>query len=184
MDRRQRKTREAIFEAFTELIAHKDYMKITVGEIIAAADIGRATFYDHFETKDTLLSEFCEELFCHLFDAEKGNNPEHRHIFNCDSTESPFLHLLKHLQKNDNEILTLLFSQNNSLFIGHFKRNIAALIARNISIFESPKTKNLPKSFWENHIVSTFVETLSWWYCNGMKETPEEITEYFFKVVL
>ena len=41
MDRRQRKTREAIFRAFTELLADKDFARITVGEIIDRADIGK-----------------------------------------------------------------------------------------------------------------------------------------------
>ena len=184
MDRRQRRTREAIFNAFTALISKKEYNQITVGEIITTADVGRATFYDHFETKDTLLKEFSEELFCHLYDAENGTNPEHRHIFDCDSSESPFTHLLKHLQKNDNEIMTLLFSQNNSLFAGYFKRNVAALVERNFTLFETKKMQNLPLDFQKNHIVSTYVETINWWFQNGMKETPEEITEYFFTAVL
>ena len=76
MDRRQRKTREAIFSAFTELLSKKDFNQITVGEIIERADIGRATFYSHFETKDFLLKEFCEELFCHIFDAENDEGHE------------------------------------------------------------------------------------------------------------
>ena len=67
MDRRQRKTREAIFKAFTELLSQKNFDQITVGEIIESADIGRATFYSNFETKDYLLKEFCKELFCHIF---------------------------------------------------------------------------------------------------------------------
>ena len=67
MDRRQRKTREAIFKAFISLLSKKHYSKITVGEIIEIADIGRATFYSHFETKDFLLKELCVELFNHIF---------------------------------------------------------------------------------------------------------------------
>ena len=95
MDRRQRKTREAIFAAFTGLLATKDFSQITVGEIIELADVGRATFYAHFETKDFLLREFCEELFCHLFDAESDSGHNHRHIFDCEGTDSVFLHLFR-----------------------------------------------------------------------------------------
>ena len=63
MDRRQRKTREAIFAAFSALLARKDFTHITVGEILELADVGRATFYAHFETKDFLLKAFCDELW-------------------------------------------------------------------------------------------------------------------------
>ena len=97
MDRRQRKTREAIFRAFTELLSQKDFHQITVGELIDRANVGRATFYAHFETRDFLLKEFCEELFCHLFDTENHAGSEHHHIFECSGSESVFLHLLQHL---------------------------------------------------------------------------------------
>ena len=72
MDRRQKKTRNAIFKAFTTLLSQKDFAHITVGEIIELADVGRATFYAHFETKDFLLKEFSQELFCHVFDMERN----------------------------------------------------------------------------------------------------------------
>ena len=183
MDRRQRKTREAIFNAFTELLSKKDFNQITVGEIIGNADVGRATFYSHFETKDFLLKEFCEELFCHIFDAENNSENDHKHIFECDCSDSVFLHLLQHLQKNDNNILTLLSSQNNELFLRYFRYNIEILVEEHLALFESKRDENIPLSFWKNHIVSTFVETIRWWIKNDMKESPESITEYFFKVM-
>ena len=179
MDRRQRKTREAIFHAFTKLLSKKDFNQITVGEIIEAADIGRATFYAHFETKDYLLKAFCEELFCHIFDTETGNT--HRHIFDCDGAESVFLHLLQHLQKNDNNILALLASQNNELFLRYFRADLEKLVESQLALFERPK--DIPEDFWMHHITSTFVETLKWWISRGMQEMPEKITEYFFAVV-
>ena len=183
MDKRQRKTREAIFHAFTELLSKKDFSHITVGEIIDRADVGRATFYSHFETKDFLLKELCEELFCHIFDAENKEQAKHRHIFDCNAPDSVFLHLFQHLQKNDNNILQLLSCQNNELFLQYFKYHLHRLITSHLALFDAGKHPQIPHSFWVNHIASTFVETIRWWIDNGMKESPEEITEYFFMVL-
>lgn len=183
MDRRQRKTREAIFSAFIALLSKKDFGAITVGEIIEYADVGRATFYAHFETKDFLLKELCEELFCHIFDATSDEHPGHRHIFSCDAPNSVFLHLFQHLQKNDNNILELLSCQNNELFLRYFKINLQKLVVSQLPMFEARKSEKLPDSFWVNHIASTFVETVRWWIDNGMKESPEIITEFFYLAV-
>ena len=182
MDRRQRKSREVIFNAFTQLLSVKDFSQITVGEIIDKADVGRATFYAHFETKDYLLKEFCGELFCHIFDTETGDVDNHRHIFKCDGADSVFLHLFQHLQKNDNNILLLLSSQNNELFLRYFRSNLENLIESHLHLFEKSKVSNIPESLWKNHIVSTLVETIRWWLENGMRESPETITGYFLNI--
>ena len=181
MDRRQRKTRELIFNAFTELLSEKEYEKITVGEIIQKADVGRATFYAHFETKDYLLKELCAELFCHIFDAE--NNTQHRHIFVCDAPDSVFLHLFMHLRRNDNNILRLFTSPCNDLFLRYFKENLKILAKTSLPLFEDKKPEKLPDDFWINHICSVFTETAKWWTDNGMKESPETITEYFLLAI-
>ena len=183
MDRRQRKSREAIFNAFICLLSKKHYNKITVGEIIEIADIGRATFYSHFETKDFLLKELCVELFNHIFDSKKQNNIKTRNIFKCDSQDEVFLHLFKHIKQNDNNICKLLSSQNNELFLDYFKAEVRLLIVNNISDFDNKKPKNIPEDFWINHITSTFIETLRWWIKNKMIQTPELIAEYFFLLV-
>ena len=183
MDRRQRKTREAIFAAFTHLLSQKDYAQITVGEIIDAADIGRTTFYAHFETKDYLLKELCAELFCHIFDSTQHNAPQHSHIFHCDAPDSVFLHLFRHLQKNDNHILDLLSCRNNELFWQHFKKGLRHLVENQLSLFAARKDPKLPQDFWLDHIVSVFADTLKWWVANGMAESAETITEYFYLAI-
>ena len=183
MDRRQRKSREAIFQAFTELLSKKHYNQITVGEIIEKADVGRATFYAHFETKDFLLKELCEELFCHIFDATENGADDHRHIFHCDAPSSVIPHLFKHLEKNDNHILDLLACENNDLFLRYFKDNLKILIQKEPGLFAKPEECSLPEDFWINHVASTFVETIRWWLDNGIKESPEEISSYFLAVL-
>ena len=144
MDRRQKKTRESIFNAFIELLSKKHYNQITVGEIIERADVGRATFYAHFETKDFLLKEFCEELFCHIFDTTQENRDAHKHIFECEAPPSVVLHLLEHLRRNDNNILTLLSCESNELFLRYFEENLKELIRKNPNLFGSKKSDNIP----------------------------------------
>ena len=183
MDRRQRKTREAIFTAFTQLLNEKDFGQITVGQIIDKADVGRATFYAHFETKEFLLKELCRELFCHILDSARPESSNHRHIFTCDAPDSVFLHLFQHLQKNDNNILQLLSCRNNELFLGYFKDNLKLLAADQLPTFAQRKSPQLPDSFWIDHIAATFVETVRWWVTGGMQESAETITEYFYLAV-
>lgn len=178
MDRRQRKTRSAIFEAFISLLSERGYERITVEQIISRADVGRATFYAHFETKEFLLLALCEELFAHVF-PEAGEEDTHSHIFDCDVPDSVFLHLFQHVQKNDNHILDLLSSQNNELFLRCFKANLVRLVRSQQALFESRKAPELPESYWVDHIASSFVESVRWWIENGMQETPETMAKYF-----
>ena len=179
MDRRQRKSREAIFAAFSELLSKKSLHRITVGEIIDRADVGRATFYAHFETKDALLREMCRELFGHIFESETGDESAHTHIFDCDAPDSVFLHLLQHIEKNDNNILKLLSCQSNELFWQYFEENLKKLTESQIHLLGERKPQEIPEDFWKNHITSTLVNTIRWWINGGIKESPETITKYF-----
>lgn len=183
MDRRQKKTRDAIFSAFTSLLSQKNYNQISVQEIIDEADIGRTTFYAHFETKDYLLKDLCEELFGHIIDTAMGLPHGHYHYSCGNETDSVFLHLLRHLQENDRNILELLSSQNNEIFLKYFKSNLKKLIITQYADKGLLKNTQLPEDYIVNHISSSFVETVGWWVSRQMKETPEEITEYFLAVI-
>lgn len=183
MDRRQKKTREAIFNAFAELLSEKKYNQISVQEIIDAADIGRTTFYAHFETKDFLLKELCEELFDHIIDTALGHEHGHYHYY-CDyANDSVFLHLLKHLQENDRHILELLSSENNEILLKFFKSNLKKLIISQYSRNGRLKNPVLPEDYLINHISSSFVEAVNWWISQRMEVQPETVTEYFLATI-
>ena len=181
MNRQQIKTRKAIFMAFTELLSKKNYNKITVQEIIDLADIGRSTFYSHFETKDDLLKEICRELFEHIFSNDLSR--ECSKIFE-NSNKNPKIlitHILYHLKENKEEFIKVLSCESNDLFLSYFKKYLDKLIDEYIFIEKTEDEKF--KRFLKNHICCTFVETIKWWIKNQMEESPEEIADYFFKVV-
>lgn len=56
-DRRVRRTRQALNEALIELVLEGPYDDIQVADIIARAEVGRSTFYQHYSNKDDLLRQ-------------------------------------------------------------------------------------------------------------------------------
>lgn len=55
LDPRIRRTRELLHQALAKLLKSKDFEEISVQEIADAAQVNRATFYDHYTDKSALL---------------------------------------------------------------------------------------------------------------------------------
>jgi hypothetical protein len=54
-DRRIQKTKKALTESLIHLILEKGYEKVTVQDILDRANVGRSTFYLHYESKEKLM---------------------------------------------------------------------------------------------------------------------------------
>src|SRR5262245_47432298 len=61
-DRRVQRTRRLLHDALMSCILEKKYELISVQDILDRADIGRSTFYTHFQDKDDLLLSGFENL--------------------------------------------------------------------------------------------------------------------------
>lgn len=55
------RTKAALTAALFELLAEKDFAKISVTELTRRADVDRKTFYLHYQTVEDILVEFYEE---------------------------------------------------------------------------------------------------------------------------
>lgn len=183
MDRRQQKTRTAIFSAFTSLLAEKSYSKITVQEIIDAANVGRTTFYAHFETKDDLLKELCEELFGHIIGSAMDCTHTHGLYSDGSAPESVFCHLLQHLQENDKNIIALLSCESSEMFLRFFKDSLNELVRSQFINQNRKANTDIPEDFLINHISGSFVEMVLWWIRGHRKQTPEDLDRYFRAVI-
>lgn len=183
MDRRQQKTRAAIFNAFIASLGRKNYNNITVQEIIDEANIGRSTFYAHFETKDDLLKELCVELFGHVINSAIGSSHTHGLYSDNSAPDSVFCHLLQHLEKNHNNILGLLSCESIEIFLRYFKDSLNELVR--IQFIDQNRKRNisLPDDFLVNHISGSFVEMILWWIKGHRKQSPTELDRYFRAVI-
>lgn len=183
LDRRQQKTREAIFQALAKLLQKKSFSNITVQEIIDEANVGRTTFYAHFETKDHLLKAMCESIFDHVL--TEHLEKEDTHDFSGKTKDLPEMleHILYHLQDEKEEILEILLTESGDLFLHYFSDGIRTMLEKNKKTL--PKvSKGLPKDYQIEMLTSGIVETVRWWVGHRMKYTPEQMAGYFKEIYL
>ena len=174
MDRRQIKSKKAIFCAFSELIKHKHYSKITVNDIIIKADLCRSTFYSHFETKEALLKALCSEIFDHIF---SGSMCEYTPIEN--TLQNKLAHLLMHIKNDQFEIAKILTSDSGNLLMGYLKEYLAKLFMLHKEDFHI----NLSLDFFINHLVGSFSEAILWWVKRDMQDDPMLISKNFLSLI-
>ena len=183
MDRRQQKTRMAIFNAFEMLLTQKNYNKITVRDIIDAANVGRTTFYAHFQTKDDLLEELCTSLFNHVFAQYSDPECTHNFSFSEGETKDIVTHILYHLKEKGNNIARLLTGESSDIFLSYFKSYLDEMLAKYLLSGMLHENSRIPESFLRNHISGSFVNMVQWWFARGRKESPEELADYFLSVI-
>jgi AcrR family transcriptional regulator len=70
-DRRVQRTQRLLREALVALIREKGFEALSVQEIIDRANVGRATFYAHFDNKEDLLASGFDELRASLKERQK-----------------------------------------------------------------------------------------------------------------
>jgi AcrR family transcriptional regulator len=66
VDRRTRRTRQALLQAFREVVREKGFAATSVQEVAERANINRGTFYLHFTDKYMMVDTFLREHFQQL----------------------------------------------------------------------------------------------------------------------
>ena len=75
-DRRIARTRQDVVAAFRALLFERGYARVTVRGIIERANIGRSTFYEHFQNKEEVLHETLAFVLTPLADTIAANRSQ------------------------------------------------------------------------------------------------------------
>lgn len=179
MDRREKKTKEAIYKALSELLKEKNYNQITIQEIIDKANVGRSTFYSHFETKDYLVHDMCEDLLKHVFLKSNEEIEEHDKSLKSDPTnlEAQLKHIYIHINEND-LLKQLLRSNSSDLFWSYIEDGIKEFIKDN----QYSSTK-VPKEFIISHIANSSVHILKWLVNHDLSINDSHLEDYIDSVI-
>lgn len=178
MDRRQRKTHHAIYQAFEELLAENHYATITVAQIIERADVGRSTFYAHFSTKDELLEEMCTELFAHVFEGVETDAHTHQQL-ETTSLEGTLAHLLCHLRDSHHGVCGKLLAEGEPHFTAYFQTELEAFFAPRM-----PARSNwVPRDLLQALLVRSFSEAAGWWRAHGYDTPADQLAHWYARTM-
>lgn len=177
-DRRSLRTRATLIQALIDLLASKSYDQITIQEIVAQANVGRSTFYAHFEDKNHLLESGFEMMLDRLVD----------HIMFDPATGRLSLNttmLFQHGQGHFNLYRALIWGSGFNLlaFNGHhtLSEKIQQHLARNGTSNMLPV---VPLDVIAYSLAGTLLIWLKWWLDNKMPYPPEQMNEFFQTVVM
>ncbi len=183
-DRRIRRTLTSLHEALMKLMVEKNYDQLTVQEILETADVGRSTFYMHFDGKDDLLLSGLERLRSILETAlrkEKGSAKRHEGIIAFS------LAMFEHADSHREIYFALSRTQAWGMVRNSIHKILEDLIRRESkSEIARLKTNNseLPAELFIQYLSWTFSSVLTWWIDRKSPLTPVQINEMYRSLVL
>ena len=167
IDRRVERTRQSLQTALSELILEKGYEKVTVQDVIDRANVGRSTFYAHFEDKEQLLLSGFEPLRAEFEDFLSGQSITY---------ETPWtlsLVLFQQIQKRQGGYITLTHLQK--YLYGYLLNHLKAALAK--------RNKTIPPELLAHYVASSFIALMTWWIDNDYPYPPEKMNEFLRQLV-
>ncbi|MFL3664662.1 TetR/AcrR family transcriptional regulator [Flavobacterium sp.] len=159
VDRRIQKSKKYLSDAFKALILEKGYEAVTVQEIIDRANVGRSTFYAHFESKEQLLFSLLGTM------NEKSK----------DGID--FEMLFNHCADNFQIAKAMLGKKGGDLIIGHIRDVMSLKIAKDLKRDSSKsKSEQLKIYFTSEALSAALVSYLTNWLDEDMPYSSEEMS--------
>jgi AcrR family transcriptional regulator len=182
-DRRVQRTHKLLREALLELILESGYEALSVQDIIDRANVGRATFYAHFDNKEDLLVSGFEALRASLRERQVGalssaddvdvrmfafsydmlaHVDEHRHLFRAMTGKRSGVAVQNVLRK---------------LVIDLVRDDLRAMLAR--SAADSAVTDPAVTDAAVEFIVGGLFGMLKWWLGGKARVSVQEVNASF-----
>ncbi|AID41983.1 TetR/AcrR family transcriptional regulator [Staphylococcus xylosus] len=184
-DRRVRKTKNAIKQAFIKLLAEKELERITIQDITTLADINRGTFYLHYEDKYLLLSDLEDEILAGLADEtgtyklvlQDSNLEDFAKIF----SEKILKNIILHIQKDIDFYLVIFKLDRKSHLEDKISELMYANMAENIS--NKQNISGIPLDYFHSYVSGATISFIKHWVQDKNRMEPDIVVDYLFKMI-
>ncbi|MEB7384750.1 TetR/AcrR family transcriptional regulator [Staphylococcus xylosus] len=184
-DRRVRKTKNAIKQAFIKLLAEKELERITIQDITTLADVNRGTFYLHYEDKYILLSDLEDEILASLAD-EIGTSKlvmqdSNLEDFAKNFSEKILKNIILHIQKDIDFYLVIFKLDRKSQLEDKISELMYANMVKIIS--NKQKISGIPIDYFHSYFSGATISFIKHWVQDNNRMEPNIVADHLFKII-
>lgn len=174
LDRRVRRTREALARALLRLAAERPFADLTIRELTSVADVGYATFFRHYQSKEDLLLDVLGGIVGELADllgpsAEAGRLEDAgRELFGYVATHAASLRVL-------------FDAQHSGTLERDLRRAVCARVLASPTFAPPP---GLPADVAAHHLAAASLALVGWWLEHDMPYPTEVMAAAYARLVV
>jgi AcrR family transcriptional regulator len=167
-DRRVRRTRTALVEAFLGLVVERGYERITIQDILDRADVGRSTFYAHYRDKEALLVSCFDGLGAEL-------------VTDLDALTSgpPSIALFRHAYRNRPIYRALCGRPGGTVVQRHLHAIVTAALRAHLQPQLAAAGSRIPVEAMAEFHASALIGLLIWWVGRDFTGGPDAIADLY-----
>ena len=176
------KSKNAIKNAFLDLMEEKGYANITITDIAKRAMINRKTFYIHFETKEALYNSISNELLSIL-------SPTLNKLQNLEGKEQRqyVINMLLHFKEHKDIFNILVKDKTNPDFLNKLKEKLKYDLFSISQINKRTEGTNFTPELLSEAFFTLFVVLIQWWLNEStlpVNDVIDMIIDFFSKKTL
>jgi AcrR family transcriptional regulator len=177
-DRRVQRSRDLLLEAFRVLLMQRSYGRITIQNLLDQANVGRATFYAHFQSKDELLGTSIDGLREWLVAQWKATAPAPAHWLGFS------LPLLRHLDSHRPIYHLSVGRSNDPTMERYIRKMLEALVREDLLVNTRKPTSASTLDLPVQHCVGALWAMIVWWMSCEAPVAAEEVERQFQQLSL
>lgn len=184
LDRRVQRTRELLTDTLMALIVEQGYETITVQHIIDRANLGRSTFYAHYQDKEDLLLKSMEEVVHSLISAVETSpigtegHGKSRRILSA-------LPIFRHAQEQYGLHKAIVAGRGMDMMVKTIQNHLSSHIQEQIErLLPKGQPSSVPLAVIATYLAGTLLTLLTWWIDHNMPYSPERMDEMFQELAM
>ena len=181
MDRRRRKTRDAIRQACLTILEEKSFEAMTIADIAAQADINRGTFYLHFEDKYLMLDQLEQEVIAEVRHAVMSNFKKEELVA---SRYDVLVHIFTSFRDHRDNLALIFKARGTQSFHQRLDVLFEEMFDYQKTALGLQLTGFIPVVLFRGIVVAINIGIAQYWIETSTTETPEELASAMLNIMI